>query len=63
MSKIEIIHNLLDNVPEDQLPEVVDFLMFLKLRSNKAAIQDIEAASMSSTGFWDSIDDEVWDHV
>jgi hypothetical protein len=37
--------------------------MFLKLKSDRTAIQDIEAASMSSTGFWDNLDDEVWDNV
>jgi len=63
MSKIEIINKLLDDVPDNQLAEIIDFLMFLKLKSEKSTIQDVESASMSSTGFWDNIDDEVWNHV
>ena len=63
MSKNEIVNNLLDNLPENMLPDVIDFLMFLKLKSDKATIQDIEDASISSTNFWDNPDDEVWNHV
>ena len=63
MSKIEIVISLLDNIPENLLPDVIDFLLFLKLKNDKAVIQDIEAASMSSTDFWDNPDDEVWNHV
>ena len=63
MGQIERINTLLRDVPENQLPEVVDFLMFLRLKHDRAAIQDIEAASLSSTDFWDNLDDEVWDHV
>ena len=63
MNKIEIINSLLSSVSESQLTEIIDFLMFLKLKSDKAAIQDVEAASISSTAFWDNMDDEVWDHV
>jgi len=63
LSKKELINRLLDNVPDSQLTEIIDFLMFLRLKADKSAIQDVEAASMSSTDFWDNTDDEVWDHV
>lgn len=63
MSQIELINNLLHDVPENQYPDVVDFLMFLRLKNDKTAIQDIATASLSSTGFWDNPDDEVWDNV
>jgi hypothetical protein len=63
MNRMEAINNLLQAMPENQLPEVLDFLMFLKIRSDKAAIQDIEAASLSSMSFWDNPDDEIWNHV
>ena len=63
MSQIEKINRLLHEVPENQLYEVLDFLLFLRLKNDKSAIRDIEAASVSSTGFWDNADDEVWDHV
>ena len=32
-------------------------------KKDKATICDIEAASMSSTDFWDNPNDDVWDHV
>ena len=63
MNQIEIINRLLRGVPDNQLTEIIDFVMFLKLKSDKAAIEDIGAASTSSTGFWDNADDEVWDYV
>ena len=63
MSQIEKINRLLHQVPENQLCEVLDFLMFLRLKNDKSAIRDIETASLSSIGFWDNTDDEVWDNV
>ena len=63
MSKIEVINTLLNDVPENQLPDIIDFLMFLKMKNDNSVIMDVEEASMSSVGFWDNPDDEVWDHV
>jgi len=63
MGHIERINSLLRDMPERQLPEVVDFLMLLRRRDDREIIQGIEAASLSSTHFWDNPDDEVWDHV
>jgi hypothetical protein len=63
MNQIEKINHLLHEVPKNQLHEVLDFLMFLRLKNDKAVLQDLEAASLSSTGFWDNPDDEVWDNV
>ena len=63
MSMTERINNLLHDVPESQLHEVMDFLLFLRLKNDKNAIRDLETASLSSTGFWDNTDDEVWDYV
>ena len=63
MSKIEIINRLINEVPESQFTDVIEFLMFLKLKNDKSIIHDIETASISSTGFWDNPDDEVWNHV
>jgi hypothetical protein len=51
------------NMAESQLGEVVDFLMFLRLKNDKSAVRDLKTASQSSTGFWDNPDDEVWDYV
>ena len=63
MSKIEIINKLIDDIPENQLSDIIDYLVLLKLKNDKADIADIEAASLSGTGFWDNSDDEVWDYV
>jgi len=63
MTMTDRINNLLHDVPESQLHEVMDFLMFLRLKNDKGAIREMETASLSSTGFWDNADDEVWDNV
>jgi len=63
MSQIEIVNKLINDFPENQLTEVIDFIMFLRLKSDKSIIQDFVDASVSSTGFWDNPDDEVWDNV
>lgn len=63
MSNIERINSLLLEVPENQLLEVLDYLMFLKLKNDNTIISDVETASLSSIGFWDNADDEVWDNV
>ena len=63
MSQIEIVNRLVNDIPETQLTDLIDFLMFLRLKNDKSAILDIENASLSSTGFWDNPDDEVWGNV
>ena len=63
MKQIKIITDLLQETPESQFAEIIDFLMFLRMKNENSTIQDIAAASLSSTGFWDNPDDEVWDHV
>jgi len=63
MSNIERINSLLTDVPDNQLLEVLDFLLFLKLKNDKSLISDIEEASTSSMEFWFNTDDEVWNYV
>ena len=63
MSNFELVNALIQDVPDNQLPDVIDFLMFLKLKNDGSIIKDLEAASISSTAFWDNPDDEVWNHV
>lgn len=63
MSTLELVNTLISDVPENQLPDVVDFLMFLRVKSDRNIIKDLVSASESSTGFWDNPDDEVWDYV
>jgi len=63
MSNLELINTMIRDVPENQLPDIIDYLIFLKLKSDRETTKDLVAASMSSTGFWDNPDDEVWDNV
>jgi len=63
MSNLELVNTMIRDVPENQLPDIIDYLIFLKLKSDKETTKDLVAASMSSTEFWDNPDDEVWDNV
>ena len=68
MSSREYIKSEIDTLPDSVIKKIQEFIIFQKFslvffERDKTAIQDIEAASMSSTGFWDNPDDEVWDHV
>lgn len=68
MPSREYIKNAIDTLPDSAIEKIWEFVTFQKFSLNlfdrdKAAIQDMEMASMSSTGFWDTPDDEVWDHV
>ena len=63
MSNLERITTLVREMPEQQLPEVIDFLMFLKYKNDLSLTSDLFHASMSSTDFWNTPDDEVWDYV
>lgn len=60
----QILHKLVDEIPDQQLGEVVDFIQFLKSKKEKVLMKELENASQSSTDFWDNeIDDEVWNNV
>ena len=57
----ERIYDLLEDVPDSQLQEIADFIMFVKVREEKSLFKNLERLSASSTDFWDNeIDDEVW---
>jgi len=58
------VHNLVDDLPTSLLPEVVNFILFIKMRDENNLYKDLEALSVSSTDFWDNeTDDEVWNNV
>jgi len=60
----KILLKLIDEIPESQIPEVIDFISFLKLKKDKQIFKDLELASESSMDFWNNdIDDEVWNNV
>ena len=59
-----ILFNLLEEVPESEISEVIDFIGYLKLKREKDLYKDLQKASESSLSFWDNdIDDEVWNNV
>ncbi|KUO63604.1 MAG: hypothetical protein APF84_18770 [Gracilibacter sp. BRH_c7a] len=60
----KILLKLIQQIPESQIPEVIDFIAFLKIKKDREIFKDLEIASESSMDFWDNeIDDEVWDNV
>lgn len=55
---------LIDEIPENQIAEVIDFISYLKSKREKALTEDFQIASVSSLDFWDNdTDDEVWNNV
>lgn len=60
----KILLRLIDEVPEKQIPEIIDFISFLKTKNDNKTFKDLELVSESSMAFWDNdIDDEVWNNV
>ena len=60
----QTVHNLVDSLPTSLLSEVTNFIIFVKMRDEIKTYKDLEALSVSSTGFWDNeIDNEVWNYV
>lgn len=59
-----ILLKLIDEIPESQIREVIDFILFLKNKQDNQVFKDLLSASESSIDFWDNdIDDEVWNNV
>jgi hypothetical protein len=60
----KILLKLIDEIPESQIPEVIDFISFLKVKKDNQVFRDLELASESSLDFWSNdIDDEIWNNV
>jgi len=58
------VHNLVETLPNSLLPEVANFILFIKMRDEKGLYKCLETLSVSSTDFWNNeIDDEVWNDV
>ena len=57
------IYNLVESLPNSQLPEIANFILFIKMRNESKQLNDLEALSASNTEFWNNeIDDEVWNN-
>nr|WP_307735277.1 DUF2281 domain-containing protein [Caldicellulosiruptor naganoensis] len=55
---------LIEEIPESQIEEVIDFILFLKHEQDKKLLSDLVFPSESSIDFWNNdIEDEVWNNV
>jgi hypothetical protein len=61
----QLLFRLIDEIPDETLPVLIDYVAFMKSRKDNYIIyKELEEASVSSIGFWNnSIDDEVWNNV
>jgi len=60
----KILLKLIDEIPENQIHEIIDFIGYLKIKNERDMFKELEEASKSSMDFWDNdIDDEVWNNV
>ncbi|MGG1513911.1 DUF2281 domain-containing protein [Paenibacillus oryzisoli] len=60
----EELKKLIDEIPEQDAVEVIDFIGYLKMKRERESFHDLEKASATSTDFWNNpIDDEVWNDV
>lgn len=60
----KILLNLIDEIPEDKIPEVINFIEYLKIKNEMDTFKELENASNSSMEFWNNdIDDEVWNNA
>ena len=60
----KILYGLIEEIPEKDLAEVIDFVQYLKMKREKEMFTDLQKASESSIKFWNNdIDDEVWNNV
>jgi len=58
------IYTLVETLPDSQLNEIANFILFVKMRDESRRYKDLEILSASSTEFWNNeIDDEVWNNA
>ncbi len=59
----EDLKRMIDNIPDKDLEEVLDFVGFLTMKREREALNNLEHASITSMDFWDnSVDDEIWNN-
>ena len=60
----KLLHELVEELPDKEADEVVDFIEYLKLKKEKELYRELQQVSESSLDFWDNdIDDEAWNNV
>ena len=68
MADREYVKSEIDSLPDFVIERLMEFIVFQKFRmslseGDRLSTREMEAASMSSTSFWDNPDDEAWDLV
>lgn len=60
----ERLLKIIDEIPDKELNEILDFSEHLKNNKEKRIPKDLTKASESSLDFWDNdLDDKVWNDV
>ena len=60
----KILYKLIEEIPENQIPEIIDFIGYLKAKKDNGIFKDLVSVTESSIDFWNNdIDDEVWNNV
>ena len=55
---------LINEIPKKQIPELINFIRYLKIRNEINVFQELQDVSESSIEFWNNkIDDEVWNNA
>lgn len=60
----DYVHKLIDELSDKDLPEVLDYIEYIKSKKMKEEFLDLQNASQSSMSFWENqVDDEVWNNA
>jgi hypothetical protein len=61
---VQKITQAVQNLPDQQALEALDFILFLQTRHERAEWRDLQDAQQTSMNHvWDNDADEVWNHV
>lgn len=64
MNTAELLHQEIDKLSADKSQEVLDFVLFLKTRTENQQWQDLKNAQQQPlSNIWDNSEDEVWNDV
>lgn len=60
----KILLDLIDEIPEDKIPEIINYIGYLKIKGEVDIFKELKKASNSSMEFWNNdVDDEVWNNA
>ena len=59
----QILNNLIEDISDNELNEVIDFITYLKLKRDKEVFNNLINASVSSTEFWDNENQKIPSHI